>query len=179
MDAVLAAVPEMLSPESVRELVLLAWSQEASAVSSATEHGDADPVDEGRWEAARSAGAALDGLRSQTGPPRVRRDAVVMPMSWSGAEAAGLPPLESDVEFTSFGDDRTHVHLYGRTSISSVAEPGTKTASVASRVAVAVVRRFLDELVERIESSIPADGIDGLGDADSSVAEDRSEPVGS
>ncbi len=177
---VLAAVHDVLSADAVRELVLRAWETEASALHRADVVGGGDATGrDGLGNGVGSAGSLASGsaengslvgvvadagrtLHVDSGPPRVRRDAMVVPMSWSGAEDVGLPPLEADLEFTSFGDDRTHVHLYGRSAISAVAQPGSRRASLTSRVAVALVRRFLGELADELEraATTAASGVD-------------------
>lgn len=155
VEAVLAAVPRVVTDDSVRDLLLRAWSAEAEAMQPAEEtNGNG------------TNGNGVSTLHVEVGPPRVRRDAMVMPVSWSGSEPSGLPPLESDLEFTSFGEDRTHVHLYGRSAISAMAPLGSREANHSSRVAVAVVRRFLGELAAALEATADG-GTTPLIDADS------------
>ena len=149
VEDVLAAVHGVLAVESVSSLVRRAWCQEAAALDS----NGGDPASAGRID-------PTELLHVESGPPRVRRDATVVPVSWSGGERAGFPPLECDLEFTSFGDDRTHIHLYGRSSTADVAESASRRGSITNRVAVAVVRRFLGELVSELDRAI-ANGVGG------------------
>ena len=155
VEAVLAAIPRAVTDETVRDLLLRAWSAEAAAVQ---------PADGTNGNGTN--GNGVSSLQIEVGPPRVRHDAMVLPVSWSGSEPSGLPPLESDLEFTSFGEDRTHVHLYGRSAISAMAPLGSREANHSSRVAVAVVRRFLGELAAALEAAAD-DGETRAIDADS------------
>lgn len=149
VEDVLAAIHGVLAVDSVRELVRRAWSQEAAALdANGGPPASDDPAD------------VTDVLCVESGPPRVRRDAMVVPVSWSGGEQAGFPPLECDLEFTAFGHGRTHIHLYGRSAISQVAQPGSQRGSLTNRVAVAVVSRFLGELVDELDRAI-ASGVSG------------------
>ncbi len=140
--AVLASVPRVVTDESIRDLLVRAWSAESEALQ---------PTEETNGSGGNRNG--VSSLRVEVGAPRVRHDAMVIPVSWSGSEPSGLPPLESDLEFTSFGEDRTHVHLYGRSAISAMAPLGSREANHSSRVAVAVVRRFLGELADALDAA--------------------------
>ncbi len=112
---------------------------------------------------------ALDAAGSRTGqrprprldvligPPRVRADATVVPVSWRSLDDTEVPPLDADLEFAMFGPNRTHLHLYGSSAVPPLVEPSSQEASLRRRLGVAVVRRVLTMLRDLIVLESAAD----------------------
>jgi hypothetical protein len=83
----------------------------------------------------------------QFGPTRSRVDAIIVPLSLDFPSGGGLS-LEADLELAAYQADRCHLHLLGRVALTPEVEPGSQAASLAGRLAVAVVRHVLNDLAD-------------------------------
>jgi hypothetical protein len=98
--------------------------------------------DDGRGPTADGAGA----VRCDSGPVRVRRDSLVVPLTIAAGDAGAVPELEADLEVSPLGPTLCQLTLnatYRR------AAPGTDDA-LAQRAAEVVARAFLQAVAERI-----------------------------
>ena len=91
-------------------------------------------------------------VAARLGSPRVRADAVVVPILWPGGSARCFPSLDADLELAAAGPMRTHLQLMGRYALPATVDPWSSEGSVASRVTVAGVRRLLELLAARLEA---------------------------
>jgi hypothetical protein len=87
------------------------------------------------------------------GRPRVRPDGIVLPISWAPGSARMVAGLEADLEIASCGPHRTDIHLLGRYRFGNDIDRWSQEGSLASRVTVTAVRRFLELLAMRLEGN--------------------------
>jgi len=85
------------------------------------------------------------------GRPRVRADGIVLPISWPPGSARMVAGLEADLEIASCGPNRTDIHLLGRYRFGGDIDRWSQEGSLASRVTVTAVRRFLELLALHLE----------------------------
>jgi hypothetical protein len=104
------------------------------------------------------AGVAADDLRAQPsvaitlGRPRVRPDGIVLPISWPAGPARMVAGVDADLEIASCGPNRTDIHLLGRYAFGSDIDRWSQEGSIANRVTVTAVRRFLELLAVHLEN---------------------------
>ena len=84
------------------------------------------------------------------GTARRRNDATIVPISWPAGAGRFVSGLDADLEIVACGPDYTDVQLLGRYEFSDDVERWSADASLAHRIAVSVVRRFLGLLAERL-----------------------------
>ena len=84
------------------------------------------------------------------GAPRRRNGATIVPMSRPPGGGRFVSGLDADLEIVACGPDYTDVQLLGRYEFSDRIERWSSDASLAHRIAVSVVRRFLGLLAERL-----------------------------
>lgn len=84
------------------------------------------------------------------GAPRRRNDATIVPISWPPGGGRFVSGLDADLEIVACGPDFTDVQLLGRYEFCDGVERWSADASLAHRIAVSVVRRFLGLLAERL-----------------------------
>ncbi len=97
-------------------------------------------------------------LHVEIGRPRVRPDAVVIPLMWSSGSEDRRVALEADLEIAAFGADVTHLHLLGRYAFPPTMDRWSAEASRAHRATVSAVRRFLQMVAEQLtELAEPVD----------------------
>ena len=84
------------------------------------------------------------------GTPRRRTDATIVPISWPAGAGRFVSGLDADLEIVACGPDYTDVQRLGRYEFSDDVERWSADASLAHRIAVSVVRRFLGLLAERL-----------------------------
>ena len=135
VDAAIQSFGGLATPALVREFVLEAWRAEVAALDSALAMFSAhnEPT-----------------VEVELGPARWRRDAVVIPLRWWTRSGDWLPPLEADLELASFGPERTHVHVLGRSRLPLGESPHSQASSLHHRFTVAMVRHVLCLLSERV-----------------------------
>ena len=92
------------------------------------------------------------GLRVSLGMPRFRDDGLIIPITWPPGERRFVPGIEADLELASFGPRRTHVQLLGRYRFPPGIDRWSREGSVAHRITVAGVRRFLQLLAGQLEN---------------------------
>lgn len=123
------------TPALLRDVVLEAWRAEVAALDSAlatfTAHDE-------------------PSVEVELGPARWRRDAVVIPVRWWTLSGDWVPPLEADLELASFGPERTHLHVLGRSRLPLGESPHSQASSLHHRFTVAMVRHVLSLLSERV-----------------------------
>ncbi len=123
-----------LTPDLVADLVARAWNEEAAvAAGSGLDLHRCRPAD----------------LEVEIGRLRQREDAVVIPLRWRTARI-WVAPLDADLEVARFSTNRLHLHLLGRSQLPPEVYPCTSAASLHQRLAVAVVRHVLSQLVEAV-----------------------------
>lgn len=135
VDTAVQSFGGLATPDLVRGLVLEAWRAEVAALDSALAkfRSHTDPK-----------------VDVELGPARWRRDAVVIPLRWWTRSGDWVPPLEADLELASFGPDRTHVHVLGRSRLPIGESPQSEASSLHHRFTVAMVRHVLCLLTERV-----------------------------
>jgi hypothetical protein len=84
------------------------------------------------------------------GTPRRREDATIIPIAWPPGVGRFVSGLDADLEIVACGPDYTDVQLLGRYEFCDDVERWSADASLAHRIAVSVVRRFLGLLAERL-----------------------------
>lgn len=84
------------------------------------------------------------------GLPRQRNDATVVPIAWPPVGGRFVSGLDADIEIVACGPEYTDVQLLGRYEFADGVDRWTADASLAHRIAVSVVRRFLGLLAERL-----------------------------
>jgi len=89
-------------------------------------------------------------IHTEIGQPRVRPDAVVIPIRWWSGDEDHLVALEADLEIAAFGSNVTHLHLLGRYAFPPSVERWSAEASRAHRATVSAVRRFLQMVAEQL-----------------------------
>ena len=82
------------------------------------------------------------------GTPRQRNEATVIPVAWPPVGGRFVSGLDADIEIVACGPEFTDVQLLGRDEFADGIERWTADASIAHRIAVSVVRRFLELLAE-------------------------------
>jgi hypothetical protein len=111
------------------------------------------------------AGIAASDLRAAPtvaillGRPRVRADGVVLPISWPPRPATMVAGRDADLEIASCGPNRTDIHLLGRYEFGNDIDRWSQEGSLASRVTVTAVRRFLELLALHLEEQELQDDI--------------------
>lgn len=85
------------------------------------------------------------------GRPRVRPDGIVLPISWPPGSARMVAGIEADLEIASCGPRRTDIHLLGRYRFGNDIDRWSQEGSLANRVTVTAVRRFLELLALHLE----------------------------
>lgn len=98
-------------------------------------------------------------IHVEIGPPRVRPDAVVIPIMWCSGTAQTRVALEADLEIAAFGSDVTHLHLLGRYAFPPSLDRWSAEASRAHRATVSAVRRFLQMVAEELTILIAPDEV--------------------
>ena len=148
IDAAVQSFGGRANPTLVREFVLEAWRAEIAALDTALASSGSHDEPE---------------LEVELGPARWRRDAVVIPLRWWTSAGEWIPPLEADLELASFGPERTHVHVAGRSRLPGGEVPRSQASSLHQRFTVAMVRHVLRLLSERVLTDEDYDGrpIDG------------------
>lgn len=139
---VVGAFANFVSAEIIAALVREAWMAESAVLRQKMTLD----VDEGNLN-----------LKVTIGTPRARREALVLPISWSCDSAPWVPPLDADLEAVAFGPASTHLHILGTSSVSPHTRPCTDQASLEQRIAVAMVRHVLFALAEKILTEVWAD----------------------
>ncbi len=84
------------------------------------------------------------------GAPRQRNDATIVPIAWPPVGGRFVSGLDADIEIVACGPEYTDVQLLGRYEFADGVERWTADASLAHRIAVSVVRRFLGLLADRL-----------------------------
>lgn len=135
VDTAIQLFGGLATPALVRDFVLEAWRAEIAALDSALAvfGSHREPY-----------------LEVELGPARWRRDAVVVPLRWWADSGEWVPPLEADLELASFGPDRTHLHVLGRSRLPIGESPQSQAWSLHQRFTVALVRHVLRLLSERV-----------------------------
>lgn len=133
---VVRAIEIVATPHLVGEFVAVAWNDEIRVLEAVQDRHHPH------------AGGPLVDVAF--GPQRSRRDAVILPITWRTRTEPWVPPLDADIEFASFGPQRTHVHVYGCSELPPGSVTGTEESSLAQRLTVAIVRHVLVLLIERI-----------------------------
>lgn len=85
------------------------------------------------------------------GQARTRVDAAIVPIRWPAGRARFVAGLDADLEFVACGPGRTDIQLLGRYDLPEGVDRWTTEASLAHRIAVTAVRRFLELLGSRLE----------------------------
>jgi len=83
-------------------------------------------------------------------PRRQRNDATIFPIAWPPGSGRFVSGLDADIEIVACGPEYTDVQLLGQYEFADGVERWTADASLAHRIAVSVVRRFLVLLAERL-----------------------------
>ena len=122
---------------SLGPMVLAAWNADSDLWSRL---GVAHPVYAPSWP-----------IHVEVGPPRVRPDAVVIPLQWRSGDAEHRVALEADLEIAAFGSNVTHLHLLGRYALPPSIERWSAESSRAHRATVSAVRRFLQMVAEQLD----------------------------
>jgi hypothetical protein len=143
----------------VRDFIHVAQPFESVAPCFVTDPGWLASIAEGAARDARKLSAAVlpddpaDGdartpslVHCDTGPVRVRRDSLVVPLRVAGA-GAELPPLDADLEVSPLGPTLCQLTL--NATYRRSAELGTDDA-LAQRMAEAAARIFLQAVADRI-----------------------------
>ena len=102
-------------------------------------------------------------IHLEIGRPRVRPDAVVIPLRWYSGDDAHRVALEADLEIAAFGSNVTHLHLLGRYAFPPTIERWSAEASRAHRATVSAVRRFLQMVAEELLDTVEAGDEHGAG----------------
>ena len=84
------------------------------------------------------------------GVPRQRNDATIVRIAWPPVGGRFVSGLDADLEIVACGPNLTDVQLLGRYEFADGIERWTADASLAHRIAVSVVRRFLELLSARL-----------------------------
>jgi hypothetical protein len=84
------------------------------------------------------------------GVPRQRNDATIVRIAWPPVGGRFVSGLDADLEIVACGPNLTDVQLLGRYEFADGIQRWTAEASLAHRIAVSVVRRFLELLSERL-----------------------------
>lgn len=136
-DSVVGAFAHFVNPELLATLAAEAWvaeSAEAGRVLHPIEMTSAErPV--------------VDAV---LGPPRTRRDALIVPIAWRQSSNRWIPSLDADLEIVAFGPGRTHIHVLGMSALGPATAPCSDRASLEHRLTVATVRHVLVALTETI-----------------------------
>ena len=90
------------------------------------------------------------------GSPRVRPDAVVIPLQWRTGDADHRVALEADLEIAAYGTNVTHLHLLGRYAFPPSIERWSAEASRAHRATVSAIRRFLQMMADELTQIVDA-----------------------
>lgn len=85
------------------------------------------------------------------GAPRVRRDAVVVSLSWPLPEARLVPAVDADLELARCGTTRCDLQIMGRYNFGPEVVRWSEEGSMAHRVTVNGIRRLLELLATKIE----------------------------
>ena len=103
-------------------------------------------------EIARAAAEATITTQSFTfGPPRSRRDALVVPIIWTAAPRAAFVELQGDLETTRLDGGATHLGLSASCDLA-VDAPGLRGQGLAAqRAAEQSVRSFLEHVGDELE----------------------------
>lgn len=139
-DAVVGAFTHFVDTDLIRRLVAMAWTDESGALAAAL-------ANRHREDPHHPSEVAV-----HFGQPRVRRDAVVVPVRWATCSERWVPPLEADLEIVGFGPYRSHLHVLGRSQLQPQTAQFTDRASLEHRLAVAVVRHVLRLLADAVTS---------------------------
>ncbi len=147
LDIVISALRSVAGPSLIGRLVCDAWQAERRALD------DAVPSDAGRPAGSPSAPRPVVIL----GRPRLRNEAVIIPLSWMSSPGPGpwLPPLDADLEIVAFGRRRTHLHVLGTSKLPPGQMPRSSEASMSQRFTVALVRHVLNSLADEIRRPVP------------------------
>ena len=89
-------------------------------------------------------------LPVRLGPARFRSDAAIVPIRWAAGRARFVAGLDADLEFVACGPGRTDIQLLGRYELPDDIHRFTTDASLAHRIAVTAVRRFLELLASQL-----------------------------
>jgi hypothetical protein len=105
-------------------------------------------LDDPRERPEEVAPAARPGsVQCDSGPVRVRRDSLVVPLTITATDAGAMPELEADLEVSPLGPTLCQLTLSA--TYRRAAVPGADEA-LAQRAAEAVARAFLQAVAERI-----------------------------
>ena len=85
------------------------------------------------------------------GPARFRTDAAIVPIRWPAGRARYVAGIDADLEIVACGPGRTDIQLLGRYELPEGINRWTTEASLAHRIAVTAVRRFLELLGGQLE----------------------------
>lgn len=140
LDAVVGAFTYFVSPELLGDLVCEAWLSELAEAGRVLRTGDHAEADL--------------SVKVQLSPGRPRLGSLVVPISWHTGSKQWIPPLQADLEITSFGPDRTHIHVMGMSDLAPGTMAGTDRASLDHRLSVALVRQVLVSLAELLISRL-------------------------
>jgi hypothetical protein len=84
---------------------------------------------------------------------------LALPISWWQANGGGmLPALDAEIEVGTLGPDHTQLALNGRYARPTGTDGRVVDRFLLHRVAEATVKRFLDEVADRVARDAPAAG---------------------
>jgi hypothetical protein len=84
------------------------------------------------------------------GIPRQRDGQTIVPITWPPGHGRFVSGLDADLEIVACGPDKTDVQLLGRYEFTDGVERWSAEASLAHRIAVTAVRRFLELLAQQL-----------------------------
>lgn len=142
-DAVVGAFTYFVSPQLIAMLVAEAWTSELAEV--------------GRHLDSAQPSGATPSVMAHLGTVRIRKGAVVVPLSWRTEREPWVPSLEADLEIARFGVDRTHLHVMGLSDLAPGTLPCTERASLDHRLTVALVRNVLVSLAQMLGHELVED----------------------
>lgn len=139
LDAAVDALPRAIDPW-LRSLVAAAWQ-----------------IDREEWVHAGLRRADLTPSHDffvELGRPRVRVDGLVVPLAWRAAGARLVPDVEADLELARCGANRCDLQIMGRYQLPPDATRTAAETSLAHRMVVNAVRRFLELLAARLRETV-------------------------
>ncbi|HZP30194.1 MAG TPA: hypothetical protein VFC99_14670 [Acidimicrobiia bacterium] len=135
---------ESVAPRFVADASWLNGLAEDAAANARQLTGSVRLVAPPRGADGRRAGT----VQCETGPVRVRRDSLVVPLHIAGSDGEALPTLEADLEVSPVGPGLSQLTLsatYRRTG------PSAADDAIVQRAAEVVARTFLQALAGRID----------------------------
>ncbi len=141
LDAVLDVLPDAIDPW-LRSMVAAAWQ-----------------IDREEWVRAGLRRADLTpshDFHVELGSPRIRVDGMVVPIAWRATGARLVPDVEADLEIARCGANRCDLQIMGRYELPPDATRTAAETSLAHRMVVNAVRRFLELLATRLRETVEA-----------------------